>query len=75
MIEYALPERSSVTVKIYDMLGREIASLVNSEVSAGTHKVQWDGRNNQGQRVTSGAYIYRIVAGEFVQSKKMLLLK
>ncbi len=75
VINYSLPQTSFVTVKIYDMLGREVKTLVNREENAGTHIVQWNGRNNNGQKVTSGTYIYRIQAGDFVEAKKMLLLK
>jgi len=75
VISYALPKTSFVTIKIYDMLGREVKRLVNKEQNAGITTVQWNGDNNFGSKVSSGTYIYRIVAGKFIQSKKMIFLK
>ncbi|MEW5799090.1 MAG: cohesin domain-containing protein [Bacteroidota bacterium] len=74
-IRFALPNDAGVTLKVYDMLGREIRSLVNTKMNAGFHEVQWNGRNNLGSQVASGMYIYRIEAGSFVSTKKMMLLK
>ena len=75
IISYALPKASHVTIKIYDMLGREIKTLVNSEQNAGILNIQWNGNNNFGTKVSTGAYIYMIKAGDFFQAKKMILLK
>ncbi|MCA9380803.1 T9SS type A sorting domain-containing protein, partial [Candidatus Dojkabacteria bacterium] len=75
LISYALPRSGSVTLKIYDMLGREVKTLVNAEQNSGVNTVQWNGDNNSGSRVSSGTYIYMIKAGEFTQAKKMILLK
>ena len=75
LISYALPKSSSVTVKIYDMLGREIKTLVNADQNAGINTVQWNGDNNYGAKVATGTYIYMIKAGDFYQAKKMILLK
>ncbi|MBU2505448.1 MAG: T9SS type A sorting domain-containing protein [Bacteroidetes bacterium] len=75
IVSYALPTNSGVTLKIYDMLGKEVKTLVEGEQSAGIHNISWDGANNYGVKVSSGTYIYRIQAGEFVQAKKMLLVK
>lgn len=74
-IRYAIPENNFVSIKIYDILGREIKTLVNEEVKAGVYKVTWNGINNYGSRVASGAYIYRVVSGSNVVTKKMLLIK
>jgi hypothetical protein len=74
-IKYGLPENSIVTIKIFNILGQEVKTLVNTEKNAGTYSVTWNGDNNFGQKVTSGTYIYRVVAGNFVQTKKMVLLK
>jgi len=57
------------------MLGREVKSLVNNDMLAGNHSVEWNGLDNSGNKVASGAYIYRITAGNFVSTKKMVLLK
>jgi hypothetical protein len=59
-----------VSLKIYDLLGREVATLVNGEVSPGIHSVTWNASN-----VRSGVYFYRLTAGTFVQTKKLLLVR
>jgi hypothetical protein len=74
-IKYAIPQQSFVTIKVYDIVGREVKTLVNTERSPGIYSVQWDGNNNFGSKVTSGIYLYRVVAGNFTQVKKMILLK
>ena len=75
LISYALPQNAFVTLKVYDMLGREIKTLVSKEVAAGNYSVVWNGDDNFGNKVATGAYVYRITAGEFVSVKKMLLIK
>ncbi|RKY89822.1 hypothetical protein DRQ09_00755, partial [candidate division KSB1 bacterium] len=74
-IRFQLPMASKVVLKVYNVLGQEVRTLVNKEMKAGYHSIVWDGRNNYGVRVASGVYIYRIKAGKFVASKKMLFLK
>ncbi|NWF90605.1 MAG: T9SS type A sorting domain-containing protein, partial [Ignavibacteriaceae bacterium] len=74
-ISYSLPQASYVKIKIYDLLGVEVKTLLESEQSAGLYNIQWNGENNFGSKVSSGTYIYRLEAGNFVQSKKMVLLK
>ena len=69
-INYQLPENGLVTIKVYDMLGKEVATLVDGNRTAGYHNVTFDA-----SRLTSGIYIYTINAGKFIQSKKMLLMK
>jgi hypothetical protein len=77
-IKFTLPHHSNgerkgaslVTLKVYDVLGREIKTLINKELSPGSHDVNFDGRN-----LTSGVYFYRLDAGSFVQTKKMVLLR
>ncbi|MCH8170308.1 MAG: T9SS type A sorting domain-containing protein [Bacteroidetes bacterium] len=75
VIKYALPEASFVTLKIYNMLGQEIKTLVSGDKSAGVYNVQWNGKDNYGSPVASGTYIYRVIAGSNVVSKKMILLR
>ena len=70
MIKYDLPKSSKVQLKIYDILGREVATLVNEKQKAGTYSI-----NFNASKLASGVYIYRIVAGNFVRSHKMILLK
>ncbi|MDF1544563.1 MAG: S8 family serine peptidase [bacterium] len=74
-IPFSLPRRSEVRVVIYNLLGRELVTLVDEPLSAGSYSVDWDGRNQSGQPVASGVYLYRITADGFAASKKMLLLK
>jgi hypothetical protein len=74
-ISYTLPKNSFVALKIYDVLGREIKTLVNKELNAGTYNIDWNGVDNSGRKVASGTYIYRISAGSFIMSRKMLLIK
>ncbi|MCF7902161.1 MAG: T9SS type A sorting domain-containing protein, partial [Candidatus Marinimicrobia bacterium] len=74
-IRYDLPERSTVSLVIYNQLGQPIRTLVNSEQLAGFQSVMWDGRNNVGQQVGTGIYFYQINAGKFNQTRKMILLK
>jgi S-formylglutathione hydrolase len=75
IIGFELPKTSKVNVKIYDALGVEVRSLIDDTQNVGSHYIIWYGDNNFGQRVSSGAYFYRIVAGDFVQTKKMILMK
>ena len=74
-IRFALPEASFVILRIYNMLGQEVKTLVNGEKNAGTYNVQWRGDNNFGVKVSSGTYIYRVIAGQNIFVKKMILLK
>ena len=74
-LRYDLPSGALVTLSIYDMLGKEITQLVNTIQGAGFKSVQWDATDSFGQSVSAGVYLYRIQAGEFVQTKKMVLLK
>jgi hypothetical protein len=74
-LRYDLPEQAFVVLTIYDMLGREIAQLVNTTQEAGFKLVQWDGSDIMGRSVSAGVYLYQIRAGEFVQTRKMVLLK
>lgn len=70
IISYSVPVNSFVTIKVYDIIGREVATLVNNNISAGNHKVTFDAAD-----LSSGIYFYQIRAGNFVQTKKMILLK
>jgi hypothetical protein len=74
-IEYTLPKPGFVKLLIYDMLGKEVRTLVNEFQQSGAKSVVWDGKDNQGHLVPSGLYIYRIVADGFIQSAKSVLLK
>lgn len=75
VIEFGLPVSGNVTLKIYNTLGQEIKTLINTNLRSGTHKFKWNGRNSLGQRVASGIYIYKINSGSYVQTKKMILIR
>jgi hypothetical protein len=74
-IVYQLPRRSHVRLALYDLLGRELKILLNKEQEAGIHEVSWDGRDARDNLLPSGTYIYRIQAGSFRSSKKLLLVR
>ena len=72
---YNLPEEGLVNITVYDMLGNVINQLVNEVQNSGYKSIQWNATNNQGKPVSAGVYIYRIQAGDFVENRKMILLK
>jgi hypothetical protein len=74
-IGYFLPKQTHVSLKIYNVLGQEMITLMNEVQEAGNRSIAWDATNNKGQTVGSGVYFYRIQTGDFVQTKKMLLLR
>ncbi len=74
-IEYSLPAPFHVTLKVFDLLGHKVKTLVNENQKVGPKEIHWDGRNQSNQEVASGIYIYRLIAGAFVQSRKMILLR
>lgn len=75
-ISFTLPIDKKVSLKIYDMLGKEVRTLINGELyNKGGHKVIWDGKNNSGAKVASGNYIARLEYGTYFQAIKMTLLK
>jgi hypothetical protein len=74
-IKYQISENTKVMLKVYNTLGQEVATIVNEIAEAGYYTARWDGTNNYGQRVTSGVYIYRLQAGDFIATKKMNLIK
>jgi len=69
-IRYELPSRTDVVLKIFDLLGQEVATLVDEEKTAGRYEVLW-----HAARTASGVYFYRLQSGEFVETKKLVLLK
>ncbi|MCH7614098.1 MAG: T9SS type A sorting domain-containing protein, partial [Candidatus Marinimicrobia bacterium] len=74
-IQYKLPNAGIVDLKIYDLMGREVRSLVNAFTSAGTQSVIWDAKDDNGNSVSSGVYIYRLESQGQLHSKKLVLLK
>lgn len=74
-IEFGLPLRSHVRLTVYNILGKEVRVLVEDELSAGSYRVEWDGRDGHGDPVASGVYLCKLSSGESVKTRKMLLLK
>ena len=74
-LRYDLPENSLVNITIYDMLGRQVKTLMDQTQDAGYRSVIWDATNDYGKPVSAGIYLYQIQAGEYMQTKKMVLLK
>ena len=74
-IAFSLPAETFVDLAVYNTMGQRVATLVSSTLPAGRHTVQWSATDDLGHQLSSGLYIYRIAAGEFVQTQKMLLLE
>jgi len=74
-IPFSVPVQGLVTIDIYDIMGHHIYDLVDGEYSPGFHTVNWNGVNSAGKRIASGTYIYRLVAGDAVQHRRMLFIK
>lgn len=74
-IKYGLPQSAPVNLVIYDINGRDFWQHSESMQPAGWHQIQWNGRSSSGQLVSTGVYLYRLQAGEFVDVKKMVLMK
>ncbi len=74
-IAFSVKERGLVNLKVYNVAGQLVRTLANEQFAAGAHTKVWDGRNDAGQAVSSGVYFYKLVANNFTQTKKMVLLK
>ncbi len=74
-IRFDMPKNAQVSIKIYNMMGQEVRTLVNEFKAAGTHEAVWDGRDNSGVKASSGLYIYSLRAGEFTANRRMTLVK
>jgi hypothetical protein len=74
-IRYTIPAQSKVVIKVYNMLGQQVRTIVNENKPAGRYQIVWDGKNEFGNAVASGIYLYRLQAGSVVKARKMLLIK
>ncbi len=74
-LRYDLPEQAHVTLTIYDILGRQVRTLIDQFEEAGYRSVIWDGTNDQGEHVGAGVYLYQVRAGKYAKVRKMVLLK
>ena len=75
MIRFSVPVAADVKLVVYNILGQKVATLADRRFDRGRYNVRWEGRNQNGMPVSSGLYIYRITAGAFISSRKMLLVK
>jgi len=74
-INYKLSEQNSVELSVYNLLGQKIKTLVSKQQSAGSYTIKWDGKNTAGKSVAGGVYLYRLHSGDFIQTRKMILLR
>jgi len=74
-IEYTLPVRSEVTIDVFNILGEKVKSLFYGILTSGRHSISWDGTNEKGKTAGTGIYFYRVKSGEYIQVRKMMLLK
>ena len=75
VIHYQLPETGPIELAVYNLAGQQVAQLVRDTRQTGRHAVRWDGRNDRGQILASGVYLYRLHAGDKIKVRKLLLLK
>jgi hypothetical protein len=75
IINFSIPKEGWATIKVFDILGREVSTLLNGNVTTGVHKVTWDGKDNIGRDVSSGIYFYSIEYNGSKLNRKMLLLR
>ena len=74
-ISFQLPVDSRVSLRVFDLLGREVKTLVEEHAEAGIRTAAWDGTNSSGNKVGSGVYLYRLTTPSFTSTRKMVLLK
>ena len=74
-IQYAVSSRQFITIKIYDVLGNEVATLVNEEKQSGTYEVEFNIYSDESRNLSSGIYFYQLQAGNYIETKKMVLMK
>lgn len=74
-IEFSLPVRSRARLSIYNVLGQSVRTIIDGELPAGTHRVVWDSKDDTGRLVATGVYLYRLTAGSYSATRKMLLIK
>jgi len=75
VIRFQLPVSSKVRLAIYSIAGQLVRTMVDRSSAAGAHSVAWNGRNERGHAVSSGVYVYKLEAGEFVETRKMSFVR
>jgi hypothetical protein len=74
-IQFSIVDFGKVVVKVYDLLGREIRTIINENLKPGNYLLEWDGKNNAGYNVSSGTYFYRFITNKYVKTMKMMMIK
>ena len=74
-IRYQLAGKSEVSLKVYNLLGQDVATLVNTTQEPGVYRVQWNGTNQLGQKVATGVYLFQLKAGDFIMTRKMVMMR
>jgi len=74
-IRFVLENTSSARIDVFDVCGTRVRTLVNGMVPVGPHRAVWDGRNNSGESIATSVYFYRLAVGDFVQTKKTILMR
>ncbi len=74
-IRFSLPQEEHVRLHIFDITGKLVKTLIDEAITAGNREIEWDGTNIDGQKVASGLYLYRMQAGNYVMTKKMVMMK
>lgn len=74
-ISFSLPNASFVSLEVFNVLGQKVNTLMNADMPAGAHTITWDGTSSSGSTVSSGVYFYRLTAGNFTDTRKMMMLK
>jgi flagellar hook assembly protein FlgD len=75
VIEFALPRPGEITIEVYNIAGQKVATLAEGHFTAGYHNVVFNGIGDSGRQLASGVYLYRLVADNYVETRKMLLVK
>ena len=75
IISFDLPKRVKVNLEVYNALEQRVVTLINREMDPGVYDIEWDGRDEAGNSVSAGVYLYRLTTGEFIESKKAMLVK
>ena len=75
VIRFSIPAATKATVTIHNLLGQTVRKLVDERIEAGVHSARWDGRNDAGQRMSSGVYVYRLQTAQSTMTRKLVLVK
>ena len=75
VLVFSVPSPLDVRLSVFDVTGRLVTTLLNDRVSAGRHEIRWDGRNGSGSAVAPGVYFYRVDAGPFRETRRMVRLR